>query len=473
MPKRHNKPTEQDILAALEDKETVLSVDDVNQQGGESIEHIDFGDSAFSTILATPEYHAILEQVAKQGFYDTRKKTFKLPNGLKLTYGQIVALAGDFFTSEQPISEGSPNNEQQERKARFIEAHGTLAQKKQAVMVVGELLKSFRAQVKQIRDEQAANPEKTAIAIQEDHENEHMREYINTTKHKPHSIWDIRGRLKAIFLPNYLNNRYTDLLKVNYDHFVPDAHHVYEIGHALAFQKAQEAHALAQTHKEKQTKEAYQLLAEALTLEAFAGHYSTDAFSSGHMRVLRKAIPEYTQTHLGYDEKTFKAIATRLAVNGIVGADTLGHLLVHEQHDEDGEHGLWVTNKLNPDGWMAYGDKTFFEPKSEPNRAMLLNTVKAGIQDIFNAFKLGPQAQPTDFNRYWPVPDSPKHPIPGHTQNHYALFKPSKKAPGGIKKRENAGNIDCKTYVTDWTAQQAIEERGISLTEQAMSFLRH
>ncbi|KAJ8462264.1 hypothetical protein ONZ51_g11014 [Trametes cubensis] len=49
---------------------------------------------------------------------------FKLTNGLVVTYGQINGLAGDFYGTTKPISDGK---DAQEQSARFIAAYNTLA----------------------------------------------------------------------------------------------------------------------------------------------------------------------------------------------------------------------------------------------------------------------------------------------------------------------------------------------------------
>lgn len=49
---------------------------------------------------------------------------FKLPNGLNLTYGAINGLAGDFYGTNDPISDGTND---QDRAVRFLAAYGTLS----------------------------------------------------------------------------------------------------------------------------------------------------------------------------------------------------------------------------------------------------------------------------------------------------------------------------------------------------------
>lgn len=49
---------------------------------------------------------------------------FGLENGLNVTYGEINGLAGDFYGTDKPISDGSTDDD---KRARFLDAYKTLA----------------------------------------------------------------------------------------------------------------------------------------------------------------------------------------------------------------------------------------------------------------------------------------------------------------------------------------------------------
>ena len=74
------------------------------------------------------------------------------------------------------------------------------------------------------------------------------------------------------------NGRMLKLAAINFDHFEPQAPRAYLVGHQLAMEKAREA------AKEKDPDTKKKMLNESLSIDAFACHFLTDCFSSGHMR---------------------------------------------------------------------------------------------------------------------------------------------------------------------------------------------
>ncbi|HLL01778.1 MAG TPA: hypothetical protein VK539_14405 [Myxococcaceae bacterium] len=103
---------------------------------------------------------------------------------------------------------------------------------------------------------------------------------------------------------------YASLANENQDHFAPRSWARYTRHHA-------EALTLAAVHRN---------LNEALVRNAFADHFLTDAFASGHLRVPRNALV------------------------GLTGA-----LPTRKMHDEENEYGLWVQS-ANGFLWRSYGD---------------------------------------------------------------------------------------------------------------------
>ena len=74
------------------------------------------------------------------------KRLLRLPNGLKLYFGQVIALAGDFYgVPEHPIVDAGKKREDQEsgRRERFIAAYNTLAKAdyKEVKKALDEILK--------------------------------------------------------------------------------------------------------------------------------------------------------------------------------------------------------------------------------------------------------------------------------------------------------------------------------------------
>ena len=69
------------------------------------------------------------------------------------------------------------------------------------------------------------------------------------------------------------------LAENNHDHFQPYAKDAYIVGHELALEKAREASKVG-----NQEEKILRLLEEAYSIDAFACHFLTDSFSSGHLR---------------------------------------------------------------------------------------------------------------------------------------------------------------------------------------------
>ena len=70
-----------------------------------------------------------------------------------------------------------------------------------------------------------------------------------------------------------------DLTENNHNHFLPYAKDAYLTGHQLAIEKAREASQYPRDPALRKT-----LLQEAFSMEAFACHFLTDSFASGHIR---------------------------------------------------------------------------------------------------------------------------------------------------------------------------------------------
>ncbi|KAJ8488124.1 hypothetical protein ONZ51_g3730 [Trametes cubensis] len=185
---------------------------------------------------------------------------FKLTNGLVVTYGQINGLAGDFYGTTKPISDGK---DAQEQSARFIAAYNTLAaprwrQPKEAQSILRVLQTEVDAVNKALHDH--TNPSEAY-----------------------NKLPDVSAKLQWLTLarpfgiPSYLS-----LALINWDHFGEHARIAYNAGHAAAMQVA--------IHGD---------LELAYTLNAFADHFLEDSFSAGHLRTPRKAL--HGTVNVAYD----------------------------------------------------------------------------------------------------------------------------------------------------------------------------
>ncbi|KAJ7153772.1 hypothetical protein C8R46DRAFT_912225 [Mycena filopes] len=159
----------------------------------------------------------------------------------------------------------------------------------------------------------------------------------------------------------------------NWDHFGQDAYNAYSAVHTAALRKAKEAHDAGPSQADR-------ILAEAYFLEAYAQHFLTDLFSSGHLRTPRRVLH---RNLLGDDPE-----------EGIepYPADRCAQMM----HDEDCANGLWVRNARG-DAWATYGDKQLWSGKSNQNMRQAVKAAQAGVDEVRNTRDIGVIPAAKDF----------------------------------------------------------------------------
>ena len=179
-------------------------------------------------------------------------KILTLPNGVEIKFEQIIALAGDFYgLPENPIIDPCKETEEDSgRDVRFRNAYETLACAP--------------------KDELQKELNKLLATLEK--ETEEGRSIDSKT-------WDEITGGKWFFGLPVKHGRMLDLALNNHDHFLPYAKDAYLTGHQLAIEKAREASQYPQDPALKK-----KLLHEAFSMEAFACHFLTDSFASGHIR---------------------------------------------------------------------------------------------------------------------------------------------------------------------------------------------
>ncbi|QLA79930.1 hypothetical protein EXV95_04290 [Acidovorax sp. JMULE5] len=305
--------------------------------------------------------------------HDAVHLEFTLENGCRLSFGQIVALAGDFYAlAHKPISD------QADKPAAFRETFATLdkADPQEVKKILGIMEEEFQA---------IAN----AIAKGEDpHE-----AYARNSDH-----WDLQynvatgGADKKIYpYDTSLWGRYMWIASFNWDHFGAHAHDVCRAGLQVAMETAASASAHQGLHRSNGLLKAYAYL-------AFASHYLTDGFASGHLRTPRRHLHDFqsSQTH---------------------SIDFAPDACAKAMHDEDGFNGLWVSNAAG-DHWIAYGDGRYFDTVNAANRNVMRAALRAAIADVYRAFTDGKAVAAPTYLRLLP-----KLPLdPQATDNFSPLF---------------------------------------------------
>lgn len=173
-----------------------------------------------------------------------------------VTYGQINGLAGDFYGTTMPISDGSTPADQGDR---FVAAYNTLAQNPagrqpaEAQDILAVLQEEVTAIEKALSE--GMEPSEAYASLPD-----HTAKFQQLTVMRPNDQ------------PSYLG-----LAKINWDHFGADARTAYNAGHTIALNQAI-----------KSTDPAN--LLKAYAMNAFADHFLEDSFSAGHVRTPRHQL---------------------------------------------------------------------------------------------------------------------------------------------------------------------------------------
>ncbi|WP_166220531.1 phospholipase [Pseudomonas atagonensis] len=317
-----------------------------------------------------------------------------LPNGLALTYGQVLALGGDFYgIVDRPINEGAtPADRLQRFNAAFDSLAVTPASRAEATQILAVMQKEINAVKQAIKDGKPPH--------------EVYDELGDTLSEDWNKITGGGSFVSALFPLG----RYLKLAANNADHFGEWARLAYIAGHIAALQTAAAAQA---SHDEQQLERAY-------AMNAFADHFLTDLFSSGHLRVPRKQLA------------------------AVVTPSDLGSLITRFMHDEDSKFGLKVRNARD-DQWRAYGDKRYFEASDADNRQQVTEAVQASADEVFAAYLSGTVPTPSTFAALQRTPDLTA------VLNLANNFSPLFRLEGSkVLRRKDVNNLNDTATVDDW-----------------------
>lgn len=321
-----------------------------------------------------------------------------LPDGSRLTYGQLIALAGDFYGVP-----GSPISTAADPRVAFMAAFGSLGGDWNQTL---EILAIMAEEIRAIDGALAAGKDpSTAYAVLGDSLS--MR-------------WNVvTGGENVGELPVKMG-RYLQLASENWDHFTEYAVTAYSVGHELAMEHA------AVIGGDLSPAETTVRMQEAYALNAFADHFLTDLFSAGHLRAPRREM---------YDQ-----VAT--PIPGMSG--TMGSLLVRCMHDEDSHNGLKVQNAAG-DAWVAYGDKRLLDALGADNRAMVVRAAQASANDVWNAHLGGPHA----YTALSYIPDLARVADVSTKENFSPLFR-TLSVGGVVHRRTDVTNRNDFSWTADW-----------------------
>eukprot|EP00455_Lapot_gusevi_P057708 TRINITY_DN98_c0_g1_i7.p1 TRINITY_DN98_c0_g1~~TRINITY_DN98_c0_g1_i7.p1 ORF type:complete len:463 (-),score=178.97 TRINITY_DN98_c0_g1_i7:188-1576(-) len=258
--------------------------------------------------------------------------------GIGVTYGDLVALAGDYFgpeTRNGVVCEGAT---EQEREERFHLMYKELVEAKAfscgwscgSSDYIPRILKEW------------------------DKQDDYAQEYIKMGRNPSESADELGN---ARWVLNAFGRAMLRKAEVNYDHFAQCAIVTYRVGHKLAQKYALEAAAL--TGDAQQAK-----FDMAMVYNAIADHFLTDQFASGHVRT------------------------PRVELSQLCGEGKGSGLSSKRSHDEDNHNGLFVVNKRG-DRWWAFGDYYYLNSAAADDRKMVIDAVQVSRDDVAAAFQAG------------------------------------------------------------------------------------
>jgi hypothetical protein len=373
--------------------------------------------SAVKPGFEAAEHMVAGEQI--QLYFDTQhgQKDYllHLNNGLTLTFSQIIALSGDYYAVlGETISESKTIDE---RKSKFIAAYQTLAEDPATVSEVPKILAVMQKEHQDVIEgmQRGEKPEAIYARIGDDNN----RQWNCITGGGCSSMWWLTP------------GRYLNLSREDYDHFGDNAWLAYQAGHQVAIETAITAH---QTQNIK-------LLESAYTMDAYACHFLSDRFSSGHMRV------------------------PRVQLHSQVTPQVLGDLLVRFMHNEENQNGVHVHN-LRGDRWIAFGDRYYFSVQNKDNRNLLEKTLQESINQIFYAYQQGNNPEVNDIYALLPIMDE----INGATHQDIAPLFYWEQATQTIYRRSDITNPYDNHYTSDWWGWSTVvllsNEKGLPTESQ-------
>jgi hypothetical protein len=278
---------------------------------------------------------------------------FHLENGNShLSYGMVVALGGDHYgIPSAPISDAS------DPVVAFNNSFRTLAS---APDRLGKPDPGFAPSTayKYMARALITGPEETIVEVLATVKSEGKQPSAayKSTGSSLDERWNVISGGGSALTDWYPFGRYVKLAVTNWDHFIFDgrAWTAYSAGHRLALQAAERAFQGNRSDSDL----------APFVYEAFAQHFLTDMFSSGHMRTPRKI---------------FHTNCTPSKV---------GDYLARYMHDEDCLFGLNVTNK-NGDRWTAYGDKRYMDDVNRDSRVVTAACVQAAVNEVAEVMRTG------------------------------------------------------------------------------------
>lgn len=370
----------------------------------ESGEHIFMGDQVVLKGLPTPPTGQTYQ--------------FTLDNGLKLSYGDIVAMP-DYY--------GDPNHQ--------VSSDPTLEKRKEWFT---HLYNSFSSY-----DVDYFNKFWPIVQKERAQVLAALKAHQSVSK----LYKSIIGK-ELLTLEIVTNFKFFALAENCFDHFGHDAWIAYQAGHSVAIDTAitgyqiksganDQANASCKAAPNAQScldQLAIEKLKLAYAENAYANHFLTDRLASSHMRT------------------PFRALVTTRPIGA------LGAISGNFMHNEDGDFGIIVTNNSEK-YWVAYGDDYYFSPENATHRAVIKQLLQQSADEVYQAYLNGYNPDPNSATLYKALPQ----PIPaGTTVTVPGLGQLTQSAPlykvvaGSVWERQDVNNRFDNHWTASWSTLQLL-----------------
>ena len=331
--------------------------------------------------LAKDIYSYNAKQPVNIPYFFLPNETGKPTQKNSFTYGELNALAGDYFANfDEPVSLGKDLKTRTQRAIDYV----------YTLLYAPNIEKRLQPFMHKIREDSKL----FAAKLKSTHQNDEYHFVIT------------RDNEEAQLFKNEFGTLHYLLIEVfRYDHFHATAVLASEAVHNLAMQVAKKASGRKTgTFEVKGIKRTINVpygvrgLTVAYEINAMGNHFLEDSFASGHA-----ASP--FQEMVKYDKPTFPFDA----------------MLILFQHNEDNHFGVKLYSKAHPLGWVAYGDGQLFYKGDKKNLAYLEKALRLSVNQVYDAYAKGVIARV------------------GHTK--IAALEPNMVRAEGIKHEGNAPTI--------------------------------
>ena len=225
-----------------------------------------------------PKPFCFFESAEHSSTYSNFKDNVLLSNGFQISFGEMIAFAGDFYGKpEAPICDARTVTDM---KPRFQQSFDTIFRNEASVNEIFAIRRILNIERNSVMTVLGRGDDSIPTIL------DPQKTYKEPSDvYRYHGMWftvqydTILGGYWVKDKP-IISGRMLKLAMNNPDHFKPDSINAWSAGHQLAVEKAVEAGKMYATNE----TQGLRLLNKAYALEGFACHFLTDSFAAGHMR---------------------------------------------------------------------------------------------------------------------------------------------------------------------------------------------